>query len=170
LGHRTSIDFDFFSNNPFDPEKLYRQIPYLAAATVTQMDKDTLTCLVDREGMVKVSFFGDLGLGRIYEPEQADNGMRIASLADIAATKALAIQKRAVSKDYIDIDALMEQAGFSILDIIRYAKQVYGSLFNPLLTLKALGFYGETELDLVPKSVRLRLTKAALQAQEQDII
>ena len=33
LGHRDSIDFDFFGNRPLDPTKLTLAIPLLAAAT-----------------------------------------------------------------------------------------------------------------------------------------
>jgi hypothetical protein len=32
LGHRVSADFDFFSNQPFDPDRLARSVPYLAKA------------------------------------------------------------------------------------------------------------------------------------------
>ncbi len=32
LGHRTSIDFDFFSNASFDPNQLAREIPYIGDA------------------------------------------------------------------------------------------------------------------------------------------
>ena len=32
LGHRMSVDFDFFSNSPFDPERLAATVPYLKDA------------------------------------------------------------------------------------------------------------------------------------------
>jgi Nucleotidyl transferase AbiEii toxin, Type IV TA system len=32
LGHRQSVDFDFFGNRAFDPEKLRAAIPFLAEA------------------------------------------------------------------------------------------------------------------------------------------
>jgi hypothetical protein len=35
LGHRASVDFDFFGDRPLDPSKLTLAIPLLAAATVT---------------------------------------------------------------------------------------------------------------------------------------
>jgi hypothetical protein len=36
LGHRQSMDFDFFGDRAFDPAKLYAALPFLAGATVTQ--------------------------------------------------------------------------------------------------------------------------------------
>lgn len=41
LGHRKSIDFDFFSNRPFEPFELLRSIPYLANQRATQQAQDT---------------------------------------------------------------------------------------------------------------------------------
>lgn len=58
LGHRESIDFDFFSQKSFDPDTLYQQIPYLKNADILQKEENTLTCLIDREGPVKLSFLG----------------------------------------------------------------------------------------------------------------
>jgi hypothetical protein len=37
LGHRTSIDFDFFSNDSFDPERLAASAPYLRDAEPIQV-------------------------------------------------------------------------------------------------------------------------------------
>ena len=73
-----------------------------------QVAPDTLTCRVDRGGPVLVSFFGGLGLGQVAAREQV-RGMplHVASLLDIAGTKAAVVQKRAEVKDYIDIDALI---------------------------------------------------------------
>ena len=36
LGHRQSVDFDFFSGVPFDPDALARAIPFLAGAERVQ--------------------------------------------------------------------------------------------------------------------------------------
>ena len=36
LGHRQSVDFDFFSREPFDPATLMHEMPYLAGAEPVQ--------------------------------------------------------------------------------------------------------------------------------------
>src|SRR5947199_2531727 len=88
LGHRASIDFVFFSNLPFDPERLAEEIPYLQEAERLQIAPQTLTCRVDRGGPVLLSFFGGLDLGQVAAPESTnDTGLQVASLLDLAGTK-----------------------------------------------------------------------------------
>src|SRR5271157_3389648 len=58
LGHRQSLDFDFFGNRFFDPGRLAAKIPFLTGATLTQQEPNTVSSIVDRGGPVKVSFFG----------------------------------------------------------------------------------------------------------------
>jgi len=87
LGHRHSEDFDFFSNISFAPNSLLKRVPYLQGAEVSQLEANTLTVIVHRDGPVKVSFFGGLNLNRVQDPDLApDNGIQVASLLDVAAT------------------------------------------------------------------------------------
>ncbi len=105
-----------------------------------------------------VSFFGDLGLGQVAEPEQVlDTGLRVASLLDIAGTKAAVVQKRAEVKDYIDVDALLRH-GVDLPTMLAAGAVVYGRKFNPLITLKALSFFDDVAA--LPGDVRERLTRA----------
>ena len=88
LGHRDSIDFDFFGNRPLDISRLETGVSFLSGAKVVQREKNTLSAIVDRDGPVKVSFFGVPNLPRSSAPHiAADNGLQIASLLDLAGTK-----------------------------------------------------------------------------------
>src|SRR5271167_3698575 len=108
LGHRQSVDFDFFGSRSFDPAKLPERIPFMASASITQREPNTLSAIVDRGGPVKLSFFGLPGVPRLVPPHIADdNGLQIASLLDLAGMKAAVVQQRAEAKDYIDIDAIL---------------------------------------------------------------
>ena len=156
LGHRSSVDFDFFSNIPFDPEQLASTLPYLRDAERVQIAPDTLTGRVDRGGPVLVSFFGGLGLGQVSEHDYAQgSSLPVASLLDIAGTKVAVVQKRAEVKDYLDIDALI-QHGVSLSIALAAGSVVYGRRFNPLITLKALSFFDDVEG--LPLDVRNRLS------------
>jgi Nucleotidyl transferase AbiEii toxin, Type IV TA system len=109
LGHRTSVDFDFFGARAFEPARLASTMPFLAGATITQQQPNTLSVSVDRGGPVKISFFGLPALGRLAAPLIApDNGVQVASLLDSAGAKAAVVQQRAGAKDYLDIDAPLE--------------------------------------------------------------
>ena len=159
LGHRTSIDFDFFSNESFDPDLLTAKVPYLKDSERVQVAPDTLTCRVDRQGPVLLSFFGGLGIGCVNVPEQVvDLPLRVASLLDIAGAKAAVVQKRAEVKDYSDIDAILQQ-GVDLSTILAAGSVVYGRQFNPLITLKALSYFGD--LPAIPAAMSARLRHAA---------
>ncbi len=158
LGHRSSVDFDFFSNQPFDPDELAASIPYLKGAERVRVSRNTLTCRIERDGPVLVSFFGGLGLGQVSPRDQAqERALYVASLLDIAGTKVAVVQKRAEEKDYLDIDALL-QHGMDLPTALAAGRVVYGRSFNPMITLKALAFYDD--LPTLPADVRTRLSAA----------
>ena len=155
LGHRRAHDFDFFSRAALDPARLAGELPYLAGVETVQLAKDTLTCRVERGGPVLLSFFGALRLGEAAPRETAEgSNIRVASLLDIAATKALAVQQRAQARDYIDIDALIRH-GTDLPQVLAAGLAVYGRSFNPLLTLKALSYFDD--IPSLPEAVRGRL-------------
>lgn len=158
IGHRQSVDFDFFSPAAFDPIALSREIPYLAGAETVQLDSDTLTCRVERGGPVLISFFGNLKLGQTAAHEDIEGSkLRAASLLDIAGTKARTVQQRAQPRDYLDIDALIRN-GIELPRILAAGAAVFGRGFNPMITLKALGYFDD--VPNLPQDVRDRLLAA----------
>ncbi|MBF0530570.1 MAG: nucleotidyl transferase AbiEii/AbiGii toxin family protein [Deltaproteobacteria bacterium] len=158
LGHRTSVDFDFFSNQSFDPDQLVRAIPYLKDAERVQVAPNTLTCRIERDGPVLVSFFGALALGQVAPRDQVEGKtLYVASLLDIAGTKVAVVQKRAEVKDYLDLDVLM-QHGLDLPTALAAGHSVYGRGFNPMIKLKALSFFDD--LPALPAEVRRRLEAA----------
>lgn len=161
LGHRISEDFDFFGDFPFQPDELERHLPVLAGSTRLQSAPNTLTGLVDRGGPVKLSFFGGLTLRRVADPDVAEgNGIRIASLLDLAATKVRVVQDRAESKDYLDLARLLEE-GIALPAALGAARAVFGEAFNPVLSLKALCYFRDGDLPSLPQALRDRLARTA---------
>ena len=170
LAHRESEDFDFFSSEPLDGDILLAEIPYLKGATVVQRARDTLTCVVDRRGPVRMSFFGGLSLNRVQSPQTAQGaGILVASLRDLGGTKAQVVQSRALSKDYIDIDALMRLGGVPLEAMLGAAAAIHGELYNAMLTLKALAYFGDGDLAELPAAVRKRLSHAAAKVDPGSI-
>jgi hypothetical protein len=85
----------------------------------------------------------------------------MASLLDLAGTKAKTVLQRAEAKDYLDIDALMTEGGLDLPTALSAAKALYGETYNPQSTLKALSYFGDGNLDQLPEPVKDRLAKAA---------
>ncbi len=161
LGHRESADFDFFGDRPLDANNLTLAIPFLEGATVTQREPNTLSCVVDRGGPVKVSFFGLPAVPRLRPPSVApDNGLRVASLLDLAGMKASVVQMRAEAKDYVDIDAMLSDGRVDLPSALASARAIYGAQFNPQVTLKALSYFDDGDLPRLPQALRDRLARA----------
>ena len=162
LGHRRSIDFDFFGNQPFEPAQLAAAIPFMTAATITQQAPNTLSGIVDRGGPVKLSFFGVPGLPRLAPPLVApDNGLHVAALLDLAGTKAAVVQQRAEAKDYRDLDAILRDRRIDLPTALAAAAAMYGATFNPQLTLKALSYFDDGNLPRLARATKDRLAQAA---------
>ncbi|WP_428539930.1 nucleotidyl transferase AbiEii/AbiGii toxin family protein [Rhodopila sp.] len=162
LGHRQSVDFDFFGSQSFDPARLETSIPFIAGAAITQRGPNTLTAIVERDGPVRLSFFGLPRLSRVSAPRVApDNGLQVAALLDLAGTKASVVQQRAEAKDYIDLDAILREGHIALPNALAAAQAIYGTQFNPQITLKALSFFEDGNLGRLPRAVKDHLAKAA---------
>ncbi|MFZ0862895.1 MAG: nucleotidyl transferase AbiEii/AbiGii toxin family protein [Candidatus Sulfotelmatobacter sp.] len=169
LGHRQSEDFDFFSNQPFHPNSLRDSVPYLKNAEMTQFHDNTLTAIVDRNGPVKLSFFGSLGIKRAQDPDIADeNGIQIASLLDLLASKLKTVQSRAEAKDYRDIVASFD-AGLSLEQGLGAAAAIYGKNFNGVLSLKALTYFEDGDLPRLMPAIQKRLLEAATSVNLKEL-
>ena len=161
LGHRQSEDFDFFSNRPFQAETLRDRIPYLKHAEMSQFQDNTLTAIVDRGGPVKVSFFGFLGMKRVHDPDIVqENGIQVASMLDLLASKLRTIQGRAQAKDYRDVAAALN-TGLTLAEGLAAALAIYGREFNGALSLKALTFFEDGDLPSLSDQEQKSLTRAA---------
>lgn len=160
LGHRVSIDFDFFRSAPLDKEAIEGAFPFMRNTQTIQEGENTLVVsAMMPSGSVKVSFFGGLSIGRINDPlRTADSILLVASMEDLLATKLKAILDRAESKDYRDISAMLS-AGVSLEKALGAFAKMYHR--DPALPLKAMGFFKDGDLPSLPESDReiLRLAR-----------
>lgn len=165
LGHRMSVDFDFFSDQALDRAALQAAFPFIAQSTVLQDQPNTLTINVPYSDAahthVKVSFIGGIGIGRVGQPSvTADGVLQVASLADLMATKTKVILQRAEAKDYRDI-AAMVAAGQSLPHGLAAARAMYGRNFQPSESLKAMVYFEDGDLHTLTQSEKACLVKAA---------
>ncbi len=147
LGHRASVDFDFFSSEPFQPDALQKRISYLGGAQRIQSRPNTLSCIIYRQDApVSISFFGALPMCRVGTPQNVhEPQVQIASPLDLAAAKIKVIQDRAEAKDYQDVAALVRHL-LSLQDMLEAAMGVFGSKFNPMISVRALTYFEDGNL------------------------
>jgi hypothetical protein len=171
LGHRSSVDFDFFTDQPMDRGRIYSAFPFLNASTLLQDQPNTLSFLAPstpgQQNRVKVSFFGGIAHGRVGEPRATDDDvLQVASLDDLMATKLKTILQRIESKDYRDIVAMLK-ASVSLPKGLASATRMYGSAnFQPSECLKALVYFEGGDLNELSIPEKHELVRAVSAVRE----
>jgi hypothetical protein len=169
LGHRQSVDFDFFRTGPLHKQEIREAFQFLENGPVLQDTPDTLIVLAEMpSGAVKVSFFGGIGFGRVHEPLQTRDGtLLVASLDDLMATKLKTILDRAEAKDYRDI-ARMISAGVSLSAGLAAFRQMFNG--EPSQVLRAIGYFKDGDLSTLDEADRDLLRNARDRVEELPFV
>ena len=162
LGHRASVDFDFFSSATVDFDALF-ELPLLAAAEVLQRAPDTLT-VSTRPGAaepVRISFFGGIDIGRVGHPDRtADGVLQVASLLDLFGTKLKVLLDRVAAKDHLDLAAIL-RSGVPLEEGLGAAAALYGNRFPPMDAVKALACFDTGDAANVDAATQRYLSEQA---------
>ena len=138
IGHRTSIDFDFYTQRHFDSSQLATNLnKILPSLEIDFQEEDTLRLKV---GKVELSFFYYtyplIGKLRSYQD------IKLASIEDIGAMKIAAIVQRGSKRDFIDIFYLLKK--FKLDELIMFNIKKYPGQ-QKLILLKALIYFKDAE-------------------------
>ena len=137
LGHRDSIDFDFFTSEDINTEELFerlREIFKRHKLLKIQEEPNTLTVLIDDS--VKISFF--TYKYKLIDKTISDENFTFAGVVDIGCMKLSAITGRASNKDYIDLYFILKL--FSLSDLLDKTYEKYPQLDRNLI-LKSLVYF-----------------------------
>jgi len=161
LGHRDSLDFDFFTEHPLHRASLRSALPLLATSSILQDEPDSFTALLGLPaGEVKVSFFGSIAFGRVGVPDTTQDGIAvIASLRDLLAQKLKVLMQRVEAKDYQDVSAIV-RSGVSLEEGMAGAMALFGPNFSPMECRKALVHFQGGDLASLQNSDRTTLLAA----------
>ena len=145
VGHRRSIDFDWFTPKTLAPAALLEDLQSLGLPVqVRQNDEGTF---LGQVGGVEYSVF------RYRYPLVAESaefdGCALASLKDIAAMKMTAIVQRATKRDYVDLHALFTSGRVGLEDAVATMKAKF-SVVDPSLALRALIYFADVERQPMP--------------------
>lgn len=144
LGHRTSVDFDFFTDKPIDRgaikgiEKIFlgcNVIPMVATV-------DELTVSIDGLKLSLVHYPFPLLL-----PLRAESGINLLSAREIAVTKSYTIGRRGALKDYVDLYFCLRENIITLAEIIEYAQKKYTHGFVDRLFLEQLVYMNDVAED-----------------------
>ena len=139
IGHRKSMDLDFFSILSFDENQIVGILESDFNASIINQYQNTVLCSING---VKVDV-----ISHQYEHLHENTiigGVCLASIEDIAAMKLNAIVGRGSKKDFVDIFFLL--AEYSLNQLILFHKRKYPNQ-NDLLVLKSLTYFADADLD-----------------------
>jgi len=148
INHRTSLDFDFYTEKEFDPRKLREKFDEeFEEVREIHIAEDTLGLEVDGIG---ISFFRYPY--PLVKPLQKIESAYLASLEDIAAMKIIAISQKGKRRDFIDIYFLIKD--FGLRKIIDLTRKKY-PMFNVYVGLQGLVYFKDADEDLEEGRFRL---------------
>jgi predicted nucleotidyltransferase component of viral defense system len=144
IGHRRSIDFDFFIPDDFDTSTIINRLTQIGSYQRDNEEKNTINGSLKG---VRISFFGYRY--DIIDDFKTFNKIRLAGLKDIAAMKLEAIAGRGSKKDFIDLYFLLQQ--YTLEEIFSFHALKYGiGLSNQYHHLKSLVYFADAETEAMP--------------------
>ena len=142
LGHRVSVDFDFFWG---------KDIPKGLLPKVQRVFKDfEKKIIINHPEQLTLTINGvDVSFIKYVFPVISKfigyEGIKILPSKEIAAMKAYAMGRRATLKDYVDLYFIVKEKIISLEEIIVFSKKKYGKEFDPRLFLEQLIYSKDIE-------------------------
>ncbi len=150
IGHRVSVDFDFFS---------FEKIPQNTLSTIKKIFKKDFSIVPAVNNSEEVTvFINDVKLTFLSYPFpliyslNKINEISLVNIKEIAAMKAYTIGRRGEYKDYIDLYFLLSEKHVTLQEIIDIASKKFTSDFNSRLFLEQLVYLDDissTEINLL---------------------
>jgi len=149
LGHRISVDLDFFGPEPFDAEDLAGHLTDAGRFRLDSFAPDTLLGFF--EG-VRISFFR-------YRYPSVDGlvtvlDTSVAGIGDLAAMKVEAIGQRGFRRDFIDLYFLC-QLRMTLAEALAWHQRKFADLnVNVVHLIKSLSYFEDAEADPMPQMLK----------------
>lgn len=133
IGHRRSIDFDFYTEKDFDPGEL-DEIAKKNLPNITVVKKVKNTLIIDfKKERNHLSIFKYPY--KLLQPVVKTDYFSLASTEDIAAMKLVAISQRGRRRDFVDIYFLIEKFGIERIFQMTEEKFPESNSYSALLGL-----------------------------------
>jgi len=151
LGHRTSVDFDFYAPRKFDNQQMAQTINRLFPGTDITPEQPENTLRLDVMGTEVSAFYYPYPL---LEPLVDYGSVSLASLTDIAAMKTAAVVQRARQRDFYDIYYLIKELGMEKIITATYQKFPWYEE-NNVVVFTSLTYFTDADNDLEAERVKV---------------
>lgn len=147
IGHRISVDLDFFTNTKFDVDDVLAAVKKAGYGyEVIAQGENHVVAII--EG-VKFSIF-------YYEypfiETSVHYGVTIAGILDIAAMKVIAISQRGSKRDFVDLYRILQDTPFTKV-AIRMVERYGVERVSPTVIGKAIIYFNDADPDLDPQFI-----------------
>lgn len=135
IGHRISVDLDFFTPNSFDVKLLIDNLNSIGNLIIEDESSTTFNGSLDG---VKISFF-KYEYPLLFKVVDF-NGVKLADERDIAGMKIQAISDRGSKKDFVDLYVLLKK--YKIDEMLGFFHKKYEKFnYNMIHILKSLTYF-----------------------------
>lgn len=153
LGHRRSIDLDFFSDKNFSPDRLLKKLkeraPFEILQKILEKDEETLT---GRWQKVRLEFFY-YQYPLIFSKKDYQ-GIKLADIRDIALMKITSIAGRGAKKDFIDIYEVCQNV-LPLKELFRLVDRKFKRVkYDEYHLLRSLTYFEDAELHPMPEMLK----------------
>jgi hypothetical protein len=145
FGHRTSVDLDFFTSEPFDNDVLVDELKQDFPLDDRRRGPTGVAAILHgvRLDFVKYRY------KPLHAPDVIDE-IRLMSLPDVVAMKLSAITNRGEQKNFFDLHTLLTELGLPFL------LQCYNEKFpgtDPMMLHRSLTYFDDADEGETPKSL-----------------
>ena len=152
IGHRISVDLDFFTSKEFNGNIFVRKLKKLIPDF--QLERMAAGTVLGNINKIRFSFFFYDYL--LLFKKHNLSGIKIADIKDIAPMKIAAISDRGTKRDFIDLYFIIKVEKILSLDeILRLYDKKFGLLKqNKIHILKSLCYFDDAEQEPMPKMLK----------------
>jgi hypothetical protein len=148
IGHRRSVDFDFFSETDELDDRSRNEILAGLSSLSVQVIENTIGNLLLLVDGVRTGFFS-YGYPLVAEPAQVEK-IALASLLDIGLMKCDALVSRGSRKDFYDLFFLSRTLQFD--ELLQAGETKYPGFRDfPLMVLESMTLFDNAERDFQPE-------------------
>ncbi len=139
IGHRLSVDLDFFGKRPFEKQEILDELTEFSPVKLMHETKNIIVLNVKG---IKVDFV-NYNYPLISDINIID-GIRLVNLPDIAAMKIAAITGRGKKRDFFDLYCLLEK--FTLKELFEFYNRKYSD-GNEFIAARSLTYFADANED-----------------------